>query len=216
MPEDLYARLSATYTEGHAAGFWQRDELDEYEPLRRAFGELLAACPRPEHDFRVLDAGCGAGRYFHLVPDADVYVGQDISCAMLGQAKSPYRAEALRFTPCLVAGDLLRPAFRDAVFDLVFSIGVFGQELPLSQDTLTALLRLVRPGGSVVLSVLSSETGEQRIPYYSPMSSGEVLGLLRSCGVSDFSLKRLHFSLPSIAADEVFHGLVVRQGREGV
>lgn len=214
MAEDLYTRLSATYTEGHALGSRQRDELDEYEPLRKAFGELLAACPRPGRDFRVLDAGCGTGRYFHLVPDADLYVGQDFSCAMLRQARSPYRAEVLRFTPCLVAGDLLRPAFREAVFDLAFSIGVFGQELPLSADTLLVLLRLLRPGGSLVLSVLSSETEEQRIPYYSPMSADEVRNLLCSCGITDFSLKRLHFSLPSIAADEVFHGLVVRRGRE--
>jgi SAM-dependent methyltransferase len=91
----------------------------------------------------VLDAGCGMGRY------SAVALGLGAEVVAVDMSDSLIRvAEAARSNPKLhpVEGDLLRPPFQKAVFDLAYSQGV----LHHTSDThaaFRAVAALVKPGG---------------------------------------------------------------------
>ncbi len=91
---------------------------------------------------RVLDAGCGMGRWLHFARRAGAKaVGMDVSKALDVAAA---REEGADF----VQADLRRPPFAPASFDLVYCLGVLHHlEDPVAG--LRALAELVRPRGEV-------------------------------------------------------------------
>ena len=110
--------------------------------------------------------GCGTGRYFRHLTDADLVVGVDPSPAMLAEARGAVGVERLRRPPVLVVGTansipVLGP------FDLVFSIGVVGQVVPFT-PALVGYLRSF--GGTLVLSVLAD--GDRR--HFCPAADADV------------------------------------------
>jgi SAM-dependent methyltransferase/uncharacterized protein YbaR (Trm112 family) len=99
---------------------------------------------------RVLDAGCGMGRWLHFArrEEADV-VGMDVSPAIDVVARR--EGEGVD----LVQADLRHPPFAPGSFDLVYSLGVVHHlEDPLAG--VRALAALVRPGGELRLYVYRS------------------------------------------------------------
>ncbi|TPW16788.1 MAG: methyltransferase family protein, partial [Elusimicrobia bacterium] len=85
---------------------------------------FLEECQLRASDFkgkRVLDAGCGMGRYalVALSLGAEV-VAVDLSESLLRLAESAPRHPGLH----VVQGDLLRPPFKAGLFDIVYSHGV--------------------------------------------------------------------------------------------
>lgn len=101
----------------------------------------LSDAPRP----RILDLGCGTGFNLEHLPElfpCDV-VGADIS----GEALEFCRARHLR---AVVQADAARPPFRDASFDLVLALDVI-EHVQDDERALSALARLLRPGGRLVI-----------------------------------------------------------------
>ena len=102
---------------------------------------------------RALDVGCGVMGWLRVLsewvgPDGEV-VGTDIDDAMLSAADRFVAAEGLR-NVALVKDDLFESELEAASFDLVharFEIAPLGR----GQEQLATYLRLVRPGGTVVL-----------------------------------------------------------------
>lgn len=102
---------------------------------------------------RVLDAGCGMGRYSYVLArlGARAVIGMDLHDGV-------YMAERLTRslgTVRLVKGSLFAVPFRPESFDTVVSIGV----LHHTGDTLGAfrnLLPLVKPGGAVFVQVYTT------------------------------------------------------------
>ena len=97
---------------------------------------------------RVLDAGCGMGRWLHFAraEGADV-LAMDVSRAI--------DVVAAREDADCVQADLRQPPFAPASFDLVYSLGVLHHlEEPLVG--LQALARLVKPGGELRIYVYRS------------------------------------------------------------
>jgi SAM-dependent methyltransferase len=90
------------------------------DAIRSAILASVAAVPRP----RLLDLGAGTGRIgARFVAAGDDYVGVDLSFGML-QAFA--RRDGGASPPCLVRSDAQRLPFRDAAFDVVLLIQVFG------------------------------------------------------------------------------------------
>ena len=62
----------------------------DYNHLSRLLREITSAFDR---EIRVLDLGCGTGRYFHCVENARELVGLDLSQQMLDAARNPVRGD---------------------------------------------------------------------------------------------------------------------------
>jgi SAM-dependent methyltransferase len=100
---------------------------------------------------RLLDAGCGYGRYALCAAKYGAQVvGLDFSEAIFA-ARRVTQATDIR----LVRGDILQPPFRPA-FDMVMSIGVL-HHLPDPLRGFEAITALVKPGGLVVLWLYSAQ-----------------------------------------------------------
>jgi ubiquinone/menaquinone biosynthesis C-methylase UbiE len=93
---------------------------------------------------RILDLGCGSGRTGGtFVAAGDDYVGADLSIGML-------RAFAQRATARLVQADGQQLPFRDAAFDAVMLIQVFGG-LRGWRKFIAEARRVLRPDGALFL-----------------------------------------------------------------
>jgi ubiquinone/menaquinone biosynthesis C-methylase UbiE len=95
---------------------------------------------------RALDAACGTGRHaIHLQARGWEVTGVDATPAMLDQARA--KAPTVRFQP----GDLLALPVADAAVDLaVCSLAL--THVPELEAAIAELARVVRPGGTVILS----------------------------------------------------------------
>jgi SAM-dependent methyltransferase len=107
---------------------------------------------------RVLDVGCGALGWLRLLsewvgPDGQV-VGTDIQADMLAAARQFVTTEGLG-NVTLVHDDLFASQLEPASFDLVHARALI---FPLGRgpEQMTSHLRLVRPGGTVVLEEVDS------------------------------------------------------------
>jgi SAM-dependent methyltransferase len=102
---------------------------------------------------RILDAGCGNGRYTRFLlrdaPADAVITAFDLSVNMLGRAR-----QRLRQSPRVghVAADLTRLPYADAAFDAVVCGWVL-EHLPDPRPGLRELARVLQPGGKLLLLV---------------------------------------------------------------
>lgn len=103
----------------------------------------------------VLDAGCGSGRYFHCVENADLLVGLDLSPEMLEAARTPVRSEFISANRIqLVCDNLYRVQFPAGAFDLIYSLGVFGHGCPLTRAMCDRFRVWLVPDGKLFLNVI--------------------------------------------------------------
>jgi len=132
--------LCAVTTTGLPRSFARFVHWLEKRSLRKALQYL------PEKG-RLLDVGCGYGRWFHLWGErARPLVGADISMLLVKQAKARH-PEAL-----LVVGDVRYLPFRSGIFDTICTVKVL-QFLPPEDrgQAMRELLRVTYPGGYVIL-----------------------------------------------------------------
>jgi len=178
---DGYDRWAATY-EG------------EPNPLIALEEPLTLALIGEVQGQRVLDVGCGTGRYCVLLAQRGATViGVDPSRGMLEQARRKI-TPACRFD--LYHGALAEAGFSDEQFDLVVSALALSH-LPVLEPTLRECARVLKPGGRMVISDLHPfwpisghdyveffDTGgqEYRIPEY-PHLVGEYWQLFGQLGL---------------------------------
>jgi SAM-dependent methyltransferase len=115
-----------------------------------ALHELLHGDTRYPAGSRVLEAGCGVGA--QTVPLAERSPGAhftcvDVSAASLAEARRRVGAAGLG-NVTLREADLLALPFADGAFDHVFVCFVL-EHLPRPEAALAALLRVLRPGGTL-------------------------------------------------------------------
>lgn len=111
--------------------------------------ETITAAPASLAGARVVEFGCGSGRFLDVVrARGGVAVGLELSSAV--------EPAAANFASCpdvlVVQGDLLQAPFGSGVFDAGYSIGVL-HHTPDPARGLAELARIVRPGGSVACCV---------------------------------------------------------------
>jgi len=142
---ELYDSMSDTYDNVDAEAFYA-NQYDVYaRHLQRWRGRL---------DARVLDLGCGTGLQTVLVARwARHMVGLDIARRLLGKAR---RRCAGGPAAHFVEADATSLPFPDAAFDAVISYGEALSHLLDPAPAFAELARVVRPGGTLIFSVLNA------------------------------------------------------------
>jgi phosphatidylethanolamine/phosphatidyl-N-methylethanolamine N-methyltransferase len=108
---------------------------------------------------RVLDVGVGTGLSLSDYAPTTRLCGVDLSEPMLRKAQERARERALRQVAGLSVMDAMRLGFADACFDAAVAPYVI-TTVPNPEATLDELVRVVRPGGEVVLvNHVSAENG---------------------------------------------------------
>jgi ubiquinone/menaquinone biosynthesis C-methylase UbiE len=101
---------------------------------------------------RVLDVGCGMGRFLEIVADAGAeVVGIDLSSAV----DAARRNLKSRQNVSILQADVFRLPFADESFDLIYSIGVL-HHTPDTRVAFLQLPRFLRPGGRISIWVYSA------------------------------------------------------------
>lgn len=142
-------RAATLYDEAYARKYRDRDDaLQSVSSNQDLIQWLGGVCNRFTHPIDVLDLGCGTGRYFWGLEHVARLTGIDASAPMLDEARHPVHADRLSGVPItLVQGDLLSHTFAPASFDLVYSIGVLAEHVPLDRSFVERVHGWLKPGG---------------------------------------------------------------------
>jgi ubiquinone/menaquinone biosynthesis C-methylase UbiE len=144
----VYEAIAAEYDQ-RLAGSGQADELIGTAESEFVLGRVTAG-------ERVLDLGCGTGRYLVPLAAAGARVtGMDLAEAMLSQARC--KLEEAGLTAELRQGDLTDLPFPAGGFEVVVSTLTL-MHLPLAdrQRVFSEMARVLAPGGRILLSVKNS------------------------------------------------------------
>ena len=148
-PDDRPGFKSVEVVDGYDR--WASTYEGEPNPLIRLEERLTLALIGEVQGQRVLDLGCGTGRYCVLLAQRGARViGLDPSQGMLEQARRKIDPTC-HFD--LYHGTLAEAGFPDEQFDLVVSALVVGH-LPVLEPTVRECARVLRPGGRMVVSDL--------------------------------------------------------------
>jgi len=106
---------------------------------------------------RILDLGCGAGRHtLYLAREGFFVVGLDSSAEALNISEERLRKDNIR-NCCLIDSDMTKLPFPDGHFDAVVSTNVIHHNTSAGiEKTVGEIRRIVRPGGLVFLTILST------------------------------------------------------------
>jgi len=112
---------------------------------------------------RILDVGVGTGISLPDYSRAIRLVGVDYSAAMLKKAKERVRALKLSNVEALAVMDAKHLGFRDRFFDAVVAQFVV-TALPEPEATLDEFVRVVKPGGEIILvNHIGAERGARKL-----------------------------------------------------
>jgi SAM-dependent methyltransferase len=126
----------------------QIDEANGTELSSRRFAET-GWRPGDLCGKRVLEAGCGAGRFTRIMAEAGAHlVTFDYSAAVDACRENNRQFPNVVFVQC----DIFDAPFRSRFFDYVFCHGVL-QHTPDPKGAFMALSRLVKPGGRISVDV---------------------------------------------------------------
>jgi SAM-dependent methyltransferase len=153
-------KAEALYDDAYARKYRDRDEaLLAERSYQNLISWLQQVCGRFHHRIDVLDLGCGTGRYFWGVSNARSLVGFDASPAMLARARHPVGADRITARELrLEQGDLAAHEFPDASFDLVYSIGVLAEHVPLDAAIVDRVWRWLKPEGRFAFTTVDPKS----------------------------------------------------------
>jgi SAM-dependent methyltransferase len=162
----------------------RRAELQYAQPVEppdptvdRKFERIVAALRAHLPCRSLLDAGCGDGRYFHVIaadPPTERLVGCDISERILATARET--AARVGLSPELVRANIESLPFEDESFDVVLCTQVL-EHLLSPGEGVRELARVLRPGGVLLLSVDHARNTVTRVLYAPRLAVVGALGL---------------------------------------
>ena len=149
-----YASVGENIQADYRAAVTQYRRDDEVEVttarhrrLQSTLGNLCLSFGRP---IRVLDLGCGTGRYFHCLLNVDQLFGLDLSEEMLREAPRPVRHEQVTARDIRLAnGNAYLADVPPGSFDLIYSLGMFGHGCPVTPEILEKFHVWLAPGGKL-------------------------------------------------------------------
>ena len=145
-----------TSYKGQCSRYREDDEIEvmspHHEHLQSVLGALSGSFNRP---IRVLDAGCGTGRYFHCLRNVEELVALDLSPEMLAEARTPVRHEDVSVRHIdFLCQSVFDARFEPRSFDLIYSLGMFGFACPVTADLLNRFHDWLTPGGTLFFNVI--------------------------------------------------------------
>ncbi len=141
--------------------------LLDANPLREPVLRSIIRALRLSPGSRGLDVGCGIGLQTLLLADAigaeGHVTGTDIDPELLAYGEQLAQAAGRSAQITYRAGDLRRLPFDDQMFDWVWSADCVGYPLGDWSALLPELMRVIKPGGSLILLAWTSQ---QVLPGY--------------------------------------------------
>ena len=110
---------------------------------------------------RILEVGVGTGLSLPSYGKANRIVGIDISEPMLAKARERVRRQDLSHVEAIESGDAEKLAFADESFDVVVAQYVV-TAIPNPERALNEFVRVVRPGGEIILTTRIGAEGGVR------------------------------------------------------
>ena len=145
-------------SEAYAASFgieWQRyptvqlDSANGTGISKTRFKQFTGIDPSELAGKRVLDVGCGPGRFLELMAHAGAEAwGADLSLAVESARKNLGHMPNCR----VVQADLFHPPFQEGEFDFIYSFGVL-HHTPDPEAAFRNLVRYLKPGGRIAVWV---------------------------------------------------------------
>ncbi|MBI4816758.1 MAG: methyltransferase domain-containing protein [Deltaproteobacteria bacterium] len=127
----------------------QVDSSSHTQDSRRRFLDETGWSRMDLAGHRVLDAGCGAGRFAEIAADLGAHVvALDMSAAVEAAKKTLERFP----NADVVQASLLDPPFRPSTFDDTYCIGVV-QHTPNPKSAIRSVIGTVHPGGRFVFTI---------------------------------------------------------------
>jgi SAM-dependent methyltransferase len=133
---------------------WNKYRILRPEEDQATFHTRTGLSPGDLTGQRVLDGGCGMGRYLRIAASsgASLVVGMDLSQATLAARDLTRDLDNVS----VVRGDLLRPPFPPGSFDHIYSLGVL-DHTPDPKRAFLELARRLAPGGRIAIWVYPRE-----------------------------------------------------------
>jgi SAM-dependent methyltransferase len=140
---------------------------------------------------RVLDAGCGMGRFAEICVEAGAEVhAVDLSTAVEAAARNLRRFPTISF----YQADIMNLPFADQSFDAIYSIGVL-HHTPDTRKAFLSLTRLLKPTGRIAIWVYSTKLrwmfGGELLRFLTPHLPKTALLRAASVAVPLYRLHRL-------------------------
>jgi SAM-dependent methyltransferase len=111
----------------------------------------------------VLDVGCGMGRFADVVSR---WGGNVVACDLSYAVEAAHQNLGRRDNVAILQADVFRMPFREASFDIIYSIGVL-HHTPDCEKAFRRLPRLLKPGGRIAIWVYGPPQGwHRRADFY--------------------------------------------------
>jgi SAM-dependent methyltransferase len=154
-----YEAVEETIKAGYRAVSSQYRRDDEIEVttanhhrIRKTLQRICASFPDP---IKVLDAGCGTGRYFHCLTNVEELTGVDITEEMLRAAETPVRQELISIkTIRRIRGNIYLCGFDPESFQFIYSLGMFGNGCPVTVELCNKFHEWLMPGGKLYFNTV--------------------------------------------------------------
>jgi SAM-dependent methyltransferase len=155
--EAMGESLKVAYAQA-ATGYRRDDEIEvttrHHRRLKSILHEISGSFRRP---ISVLEAGCGTGRYFYCLKNVAWLVGMDISQDMLDVAEHPVCEERISAgTIELRCGNIHLAEFPHGTFDMIYSLGMFGNGCPVTPGLCSRFHDWLKPGGKLFFDTVDS------------------------------------------------------------